>query len=142
MFATPQAQNVRDGSDPAQAPPDLQWARALVNAEGGALYMASTVVARTRATLLSLGMPADTPATWVANVSLPNQAVLQSTLGELKPLPECLAGQPAILLLGSCPPGTTAAAPQAVLPSVADASLPLSARFLEDRQDIHASLDS
>ena len=55
--------------------------------------MASTVADRTRATLLSLGMPADTPATWVVNVSLPGQAVLATTVGELGPLPQEHAGQ-------------------------------------------------
>jgi uroporphyrin-III C-methyltransferase len=83
---------------------DVQWARALVNAEGGALYMASTVAGRTRATLLSLGMPADTPAIWIINVSLPNQSVISTTLGELRSLPEELAGQPALLLLGTAVP--------------------------------------
>jgi len=83
---------------------DLQWARALVNAGGGAVYMASTVTGRTRATLLSLGMPADTPATWLVNVSLPSQAVIATTLGALQPLPEGQAGHPALLLLGTAVP--------------------------------------
>jgi len=82
----------------------VQWARALVNAGGGALYMASSVVGRTRATLLSLGMPADTPATWIVNVSVAGQTVLGATLGDLKPLPDELAGQPALLLLGTAVP--------------------------------------
>src|SRR5690606_5671406 len=67
VFATPQVQASTSG--PAGGG-EVQWARALVNAGGGALYMASTVAARTRATLLSLGMPAATPATWIVNVSL------------------------------------------------------------------------
>jgi siroheme synthase len=103
VFATPQVKTAA----PRQVhddPQDVQWARALVNAEGGALYMASTVASRTRATLLSLGMPADTPATWIVNVSLPNQSVLATTLGELKALPDGLAGQPALLLLGTAVP--------------------------------------
>jgi siroheme synthase len=78
--------------------------------------------------LLSLGMAADTPATWITRVSLPGQAILQSTLGELQSLPARLAGQPAILLLG-----TAAAAPGGVLPCVADS--------LQTGQDIHATID-
>jgi uroporphyrin-III C-methyltransferase len=112
VFATPQVRNgpppARGSAFPAGADPDpgldVQWARALVNAEGGALYMASTVASRTRATLLSLGMPADTPATWIVNVSLPSQSVLSTTLGELQALPDGLAGQPALLLLGTAVP--------------------------------------
>ena len=101
VFATPQVQASASGPG---AGAEVQWARALVNAGGGALYMASTVAARTRATLLSLGMPADTPATWVVNVSLPTQAVLATTLGSLGSLPAGHAGQPALLLLGTAVP--------------------------------------
>ena len=117
VFATPQLATAAAGleggpeDDPRSATRlardgrlDVQWARALVNAEGGALYMASTVAGRTRATLLSLGMPANTPATWIVNVSLPNQCVISTTLGELRPLPAELAGQPALLLLGTAVP--------------------------------------
>lgn len=129
VFATPQVQTARDDDEPSLNPVDVRWARALVNAEGGALYMASTVVARTRATLLALGMAANTPVTWITSVSLPHQSVLQTTLGDLKPLPEGLAGQPAILLLGTAVP-----APWGVLPSVAES--------LEAGQDIHASINS
>jgi uroporphyrin-III C-methyltransferase len=119
VFATPQVQAppgvATDVSSIGEAAPqqvDVQWARALVNAGGGALYMASTVAARTRATLLSLGMPADTPATWLVNVSLANQAVLPTTVGELGPLPPELAGQPALLLLGTAVPASAATARQ------------------------------
>jgi uroporphyrin-III C-methyltransferase len=102
VLATPQAarsphpdtEGVPDGDD-------LHWARALVNAGGGALYMAATAVARVRATLLSLGLPADTPATWMVDVSLPSQATAATTLGELAPLMGAMSGRPAILLLGA-----------------------------------------
>jgi uroporphyrin-III C-methyltransferase len=123
VFATPQVQAASD-----DGPADVRWARALVNAGGGAVYMASTVVARIRCTLLSLGMPADTPATWITSVSLPNQSVLSTALGQLKPLPEGLAGQPALLLLGTAPSS------RRVLPSVP--------RILEASPDSHASLDT
>ena len=110
VLATPQV-HAREPEHPAAGGSDLQWARALVNAGGGAVYMAATAVGRLRAALLSLGLPAGTPATWVANVSLPGQAVVATTLGALAPLPPALAGQPAILLLG------TAAATPAPVPS-------------------------
>ena len=106
VFATPQV-----APEPVctagEAAADVQWARALVNAGGGAVYMASTVAGRTRATLLSLGMPADTPAAWIVNVSLPSQAVIATTLGALQPLPEGLTGQPALLLLGTAVPSAS-----------------------------------
>jgi len=127
VFATPQVGQGSDDDAPPE-PAELHWARALVNAEGGALYMVSTVVARTRAALLSLGMPANTPATWVISVSLPGQSVLRTTLGELRPLPADLAGQPAILLLG-----TAVEAPLSVLPSCPD--------IAEATQYAHASTD-
>ncbi len=98
VLATPQVQ------DPAARGNDLQWARALVNAGGGALYMASTVADRTRAALLSLGLAADTPAVWVIDVSLPRQAVLATTVGSLGPLPDEFKGRPALLLLGTAVP--------------------------------------
>ena len=118
VFATPQVarddaqragatvdQEAGTGDQPAlTAALDLQWARALVNAGGGAVYMASTVAGRTRAALLSLGMPTDTPAVWMVNVSLPDQSVVSTTLGELQPLPEGLSGRPALLLLGTAAP--------------------------------------
>ncbi len=124
VFATPQVQApaagpvVDESSGESIAEPigaadggaDVQWARALVNAGGGALYMASSVVNRARATLLSLGMAADTPATWVINVSLPGQAVLATTVGELGPLPQEHSGKPALLLLGT---GVASALPPA-----------------------------
>jgi siroheme synthase len=62
------------------------------------------VAGRTRAALLSLGMPTDTPAVWMVNVSLPDQSVVSTTLGELQPLPEGLSGRPALLLLGTAAP--------------------------------------
>jgi siroheme synthase len=102
VLATPQVARPRDG-DPGgpRSGDDLHWARALVNAGGGALYMAASAIARVRATLLALGLPADTPATWMVDVSLPSQATVTTTLGELSPLPAFLSGRPAILLLGT-----------------------------------------
>jgi len=83
--------------------------------------MASSVAVRVRATLLSLGMPADTPATWVVNVSLPGQAVLATTVGELGPLPQEHTGQPALLLVGTAVPAPEAAV--AFQPAAIEAAL-------------------
>ncbi|MGE0801071.1 MAG: uroporphyrinogen-III C-methyltransferase [Lautropia sp.] len=113
VFATPQvnaAERAAAAVDPA-APIDLQWARALVNAGGGAVYMAATAAARVRASLLALGMAADTPATWLIDVSLPTQTVIPTSVGRLQALPPGIAGRPALLLLGTAvdapwgPPG-------------------------------------
>ncbi len=102
VLATPQAaRSVAPGPEAGREADDLHWARALVNAGGGALYMAATAVARVRAILLSLGLSADTPATWMVDASLPSQATVATTLGALAPLPAMLSGRPAILLLGA-----------------------------------------
>jgi uroporphyrin-III C-methyltransferase len=102
VLATPQAVRAPDSDgESEQDADDLHWARALVNAGGGALYMAASAVARVRATLLSLGLPAATPATWMVDVSLPSQATVATTLGELAPLADALSGRPAMLLLGA-----------------------------------------
>lgn len=134
VFATPQiAPAGVDGDAALDRGLDAHWARALVNAEGGALYMVSTVVGRTRATLLSLGMPASTPAAWITNVSLPTQTVLATTLGELQPLHEALAGQPTLLLLGTVIPSSRHE------PASVPATVPAAS---EDSRLSHASLDS
>jgi len=123
VFATPQVQAPASGpcGEAAAGGGGVQWARTLVNAGGGALYMASSVAVRVRATLLSLGMPADTPATWVVNVSLPGQAVLATTVGELGPLPQEHTGQPALLLVGTAVPAPEAAV--AFQPAAIEAAL-------------------
>ncbi len=117
VFATPQVQAAEGLPAGAPAgsrdPSDLHWARSLVTAGGGAVYMAASVAGRVRATLLSLGLPADTPAVWMVDVSLPDQAAVPTTLGALAALPPALAGRPALLLVGTAVPTPTGSVPQA-----------------------------
>lgn len=80
-----------------------RWAEAIVAAGSGSLYMASSVCHQVRDTLLLLGMPADTSAIWLIDVSLPSQTVIRSTLGALQPVPDEYKGQPALLVLGGSP---------------------------------------
>ncbi|MBU6269704.1 MAG: uroporphyrinogen-III C-methyltransferase [Betaproteobacteria bacterium] len=78
---------------------DLSWARPLLAAGGGALYMAAGCAARVRATLLVLGLPASLPAAWVIDASRPTQRVLRTTLGAIdRDAP--VDGAPALLVLG------------------------------------------
>ena len=91
VLSTPQVQT-GDGND-------LSWARPLLASGGGALYMAATAAARVQATLLVMGMPADLPAAWVVDASLPTQRVVASTVGRLAQDAPA-AGEPALLLIG------------------------------------------
>ncbi|MEI8304334.1 MAG: uroporphyrinogen-III C-methyltransferase [Burkholderiales bacterium] len=91
VLTTPQVQAGDDA--------DLSWARPLIAAGGGALYMAAGCAARVRATLLVLGLPASLPAAWVVEASRPGQRVLRTTLGSLdRDAPT--DGAPAVLVLG------------------------------------------
>jgi len=67
VFATPQAQAPAAGpfTEAGAGGPGVQWARALVNAGGGALYMASSVAVRIRA----MGMDPHLP-TYLETVQL------------------------------------------------------------------------
>ncbi|MGE0805846.1 MAG: uroporphyrinogen-III C-methyltransferase [Burkholderiaceae bacterium] len=92
VLATPQVQQ--------GATADTDWARPLINAQGGALYMAASVVPRVRATLLALGMPAATPVAWVADASRAGQTAIRGRLGDLRAPDGVPAGAPVILLVG------------------------------------------
>ncbi|ODU66267.1 MAG: uroporphyrinogen-III C-methyltransferase [Lautropia sp. SCN 66-9] len=112
VLATPQVQQ--------GAVADTEWARPVINAQGGALYMAASVVPRVRATLLALGLSAATPVAWVADASRAGQTAIRSRLGELR-APEGLpSGAPVILLVGLARTGAA--------PGVAVRVPPLSAR--------------
>ena len=92
-----------DAADIVADPGLRRWAEALVAAGSGSLYMAATVCTQVRDTLLMLGMPADTRAFWMIDVSLPGQTIIPATLGTLAPLPPAHAGKPALLVLGGEP---------------------------------------
>lgn len=80
-----------------------RWAEALVAAGSGSLYMAASVCEVVRDTLLALGMPAETRATWMIDVSLPGQARIEATLATLEAPPAEHRGKPALLILGGTP---------------------------------------
>ncbi|MDO4903970.1 MAG: uroporphyrinogen-III C-methyltransferase [Lautropia sp.] len=106
VLATPQLQVAGNGPKAvvtevtAHSSAPHAWAKAVVAAGSGTLYMASTIADQVRGILLAHGMPACTPALWLIDVSLPSQRVLQTTLGELCPPPETYKGRPALLILG------------------------------------------
>ena len=88
------------------ADPELRrWAEAIVATGSGTLYMAATVSDQVRDTLLTLGMPPETPTLWMVDVSLPDQAMVPGVLGSLQPPPAVLKNKPALLLVGAVPPG-------------------------------------
>lgn len=83
------------------ADPELRrWAEAIVAAGNGTLYMAATVAAQVRDTLLTLGMAPETPILWMLDVSLPGQEIVRGTLGTLEAPAAALKGKPALLLVG------------------------------------------
>ncbi len=81
-------------------PSDLSWAKPIVAARAGAIYMAGSATDQIRGTLLSLGLSAQTPVSWVSNAARKNVRATHQTLGTL-----CLStedeNQPVLLLIGS-----------------------------------------
>lgn len=110
VLATPQ---VHAGQAPCNKPPEARasahlpylkgWAAAVAAAGSGSLYMAATIAEQVREILLEHGMPPETPALWMVDVSLPTQAVVRGTLGTLSRPPADYAGHPALLILGAQP---------------------------------------
>lgn len=103
-----------DGADGSTADPAYRrnaWARSIVAAGGGSLYMAATIAEQVREILLAHGMPASTSAIWLMDVSLPSQVMLPGTLGELCRPPAEYAGRPALLILGARLPALPAGRP-------------------------------
>lgn len=80
-----------------------RWAEALVAAGSGSLYMAASVCHVVRDTLLAMGMPAETRATWMIDVSLPGETRIDATLATLQAPPGEHRGKPALLILGGTP---------------------------------------
>ncbi|MGE0313990.1 MAG: uroporphyrinogen-III C-methyltransferase [Lautropia sp.] len=96
VLATPQVARGREAGLE-----DTSWARALANAGGGAVYMAASASARIRALLLTMGMPASTPVSWVSDASLPSMRIEDGTLGTLSPPAAWRAGAATLLLVGT-----------------------------------------
>jgi uroporphyrin-III C-methyltransferase len=101
VLATPQVQNG-----------DLvgtQWARPIVAAGSGAIYMAASAASRIKGCLLALGMAPNTPVTWVADAGHIDAQYSCQTLQTLA-APETQASKsfskanaPYILLIGAVP---------------------------------------
>ncbi|MEN9560346.1 MAG: uroporphyrinogen-III C-methyltransferase [Pseudomonadota bacterium] len=78
---------------------NLDWARPLIAARNGAVYMAAKQAHRIESTLLALGLASDTPVAWVIAASTPAQTIVRSTLGQLAQ--QCpRTDLPVLLLLG------------------------------------------
>jgi uroporphyrin-III C-methyltransferase len=92
VLATPQ---VAQGK-----PSDLSWAKPIVAARAGAIYMAGSATDQIRGTLLSLGLSAQTPVSWVSNAARDNVRSTHQTLGSLS-LSQQDQDQPVLLLIGS-----------------------------------------
>lgn len=90
-FATP-----RTGSDMVPG----EWARALGDADAGAIYMGAGEAAAVTAALLAAGKSAAVPVAVVENASLPQHRILYTTLGELPAVIDAAMTGPAVILLG------------------------------------------
>jgi uroporphyrin-III C-methyltransferase len=89
-----------------------QWARPIVAAGCGAIYMAASAASRIKGCLLALGLAPDTPVTWVADAGHRDAKHTEQTLQTLK-APDCRmsvsfsnANAPYILLIGATPNNT------------------------------------
>jgi uroporphyrin-III C-methyltransferase len=84
-----------------------QWARPLVAAGCGAIYMAASASSRIKGCLLALGMAASTPITWVSQAGATDVAEPESyctqTLETLTPPTFSNPQAPVILLIGTEP---------------------------------------
>jgi uroporphyrin-III C-methyltransferase len=78
-----------------------EWARPLVAARAGAVYMAASATSRIKGTLIALGLGAETPVCWVINAGLDNSRVIDQQLGSLS-FPD-KQNAPALLLIGTKP---------------------------------------
>lgn len=90
-FATP-----RTGADLVPG----EWARALGDADAGAIYMGAGEAAAVTTALLAAGKSAALPVAVVENASLPQQRILYTTLGELPVRIDPAMTGPAVILLG------------------------------------------
>jgi uroporphyrin-III C-methyltransferase len=86
-----------------------QWARPIVAAGSGAIYMAASAASRIKGSLLALGMAPNTPVTWVADAGHKEAQYFSQTLQTLA-APEnrasasfSNANAPFILLIGATP---------------------------------------
>jgi uroporphyrin-III C-methyltransferase len=90
------------------APSD--WARSLVAADAGAIYMGAGEAQAIAAALIAAGKPASTPVAVVENASLPEARVWYTTLAGLPASVDSGATGPAMILVGPQFRATTGAA--------------------------------
>jgi uroporphyrin-III C-methyltransferase len=90
-FVTPR---VGDGENPSE------WARSLVHADAGAIYMGAGQAEAIAAALIAAGKPAATPVAVVENASLPQARTIFTTLAGLPQLAGRDIGGPAVILIG------------------------------------------
>ncbi len=98
-----------------------EWARPLVAARAGAIYMAASATSRIKGTLIALGLGAETPVCWVLNAGLDNSRVIEQQLGSLS-FPDQQSA-PALLLIGTTP-WTSSFTPTGSTSATSLASLP------------------
>jgi uroporphyrin-III C-methyltransferase len=89
-----------------------QWARPIVAAGCGAIYMAASAASRIKGCLTALGLAPETPVTWVADAGHIDAQYVSQTLGTLT-APSCRmsasfsnANAPYVLLIGATPNNT------------------------------------
>ena len=105
-----------------------QWARPIVAAGCGAIYMAASAASRIKGCLLALGLAPDTPVTWVADAGHRNAHYVAQTLQNLTAPDSRMsasfadANAPYILLIGTTP-GTTPGATPNDLKQATDSSI-------------------
>jgi uroporphyrin-III C-methyltransferase len=90
-FATPR---VGEGESPSE------WARSIVSADAGAIYMGAGQAPAIAEALLAAGRSPSLPVAIVENASLPTARILYTTLGALQTGPQDAAPGPAVILLG------------------------------------------
>jgi len=86
------------------------WARPAGAADTVVLYMASQQAQAISAGLIAAGVPAERPAVFVENASLPSRRVIPCRVGSLADAARILSDGPALLLVGDVYDGILAAA--------------------------------
>jgi len=76
------------------------WARALGNADAGAVYMGAGDALHVRDALVEAGKAPATPIAIVENASLPDERITYATLARLPAAARTLGSGPALILLG------------------------------------------
>ena len=78
-----------------------EWARSIVAADAGAIYMGVGQGDAIATALIAAGKPAATPVAVVENASLPNARVIYSTIAALPRIGDAGLTGPAVILIGA-----------------------------------------